>query len=401
MSTLDRTFLLCSVAAFVVACGDDETPPLNPGDDVQAALLSAKPGQVIRFNPGTYNFTEELSLSISDVTLRGEGDGVIWNFKGQQRGNANGFSASGVTDLVMENISIVDTKGDAVKVQNATNVTFRKIKVSWTNANKADNGAYGLYPVLSTNILIDECEVKFAADAGIYVGQSSKAIVKNSRAEGNVAGIEIENTDDAEVVGNVATGNTAGILVFNLPNLQRKTGSRTKVHNNMITNNNQLSFAVAGSVVSYVPEGTGMVLFANDESEIHGNTITGNNSLGIVMVSCQTVQLISDNAVRCDTDQVYDPFLQKHYVHDNTFSNNGTAPAGFYNVLWSGTSFSPPFDVLWDSIVAQGQPANGDVCLQSGIKYARVDTGQLMVVSTDASAHACTRPAVPSVPVTW
>lgn len=50
-----------------------------------------------------------------------------------------------------------------------------------------------------------------ASDAGIYVRQSRDVIVRNSRAEFNVAGIEIENTVNADVYGNTATNNTGGI----------------------------------------------------------------------------------------------------------------------------------------------------------------------------------------------
>ena len=50
------------------------------------------------------------------------------------------------------------------------------------------------YPVASEDVLIDGCVAIGASDAGIYVGQSQNIIVKNSRAEFNVAGIEIENS---------------------------------------------------------------------------------------------------------------------------------------------------------------------------------------------------------------
>ena len=90
-----------------------------------------------------------------------------------------------------------------------------------------ENGAYGIYPVQSSHILIDSSVAIGAADAGIYVGQSSQIIVRNSRAEYNVAGIEIENSTFADVYDNVATNNTGGILVFDLPNLEIQGGQGT------------------------------------------------------------------------------------------------------------------------------------------------------------------------------
>ena len=69
--------------------------------------------------------------------------------------------------------------------------------------------------------------MKGASDAGFYVGQSRNIIVRRNRAEGNVAGIEIENSIGADVYENTATGNTGGILVFNLPDLPMKGGKQT------------------------------------------------------------------------------------------------------------------------------------------------------------------------------
>ena len=42
-------------------------------------------------------------------------------------------------------------------------------------------------------------------------------IVRNSLAEYNVAGIEIENSSFADVYDNTTKNNTGGILVFDLP----------------------------------------------------------------------------------------------------------------------------------------------------------------------------------------
>ena len=88
------------------------------------------------------------------------------------------------------------------------------------------------------NVLIEECVAIGASDAGIYVGQSDRIVVRNSRAEFNVAGIEIENSTNAEVTGCVATNNTGGILVFDLPGLQVVNGGEVLVHANEVVGNN-------------------------------------------------------------------------------------------------------------------------------------------------------------------
>ena len=121
-----------------------------------------------------------------------------------------------------------DSKGDALKINGTKNAVMRRVRAEWTGGAKTSNGAYGLYPVQVTNVLIEDCVVKGASDAGIYVGQSTNIIVRNNHAENNVAGIEIENSTGADVYGNVAKGNTGGILVFNMPDLP-VPGSKTRV----------------------------------------------------------------------------------------------------------------------------------------------------------------------------
>ena len=123
----------------------------------------------------------------------------------------------------------------------------------------------------SNNVLIDEAVAIGASDAGIYVGQSSQIIVRNSRAEYNVAGIEIENSTFADVHDNVATNNTGGILVFDLPNLPVQGGRNTRVYANQIFANNTGNFAPEGNIVAGVPAGTGLMIMANDNIEVFEN----------------------------------------------------------------------------------------------------------------------------------
>src|SRR5262249_62067919 len=106
------------------------------------------------------------------------------------------------------------TRGSAVRVDNSTNVTFRNVKVEWTHGLSMSNGGYAVYPVGSTNVLVENCEVHGASDAGIYVGQSKNIMVRGNTVSMNVNGIEIENSAGAEVMNNMVTDNTGGILIF-------------------------------------------------------------------------------------------------------------------------------------------------------------------------------------------
>ena len=168
------------------------TVHIKPGANVQEELLTAfikaKPGTIIELAEGTYEFTGSLSLMASGVTIRGTGmEKTILSFKKQDQGK-EGIKVENANDLLIENLTVQDTKGDAIKVQNGTNVAFKKVQTTWSEGPKETNGGYGLYPVTCTNVLVEECDAQCASDAGIYVGQSKNVIVRKCKASRNVAG---------------------------------------------------------------------------------------------------------------------------------------------------------------------------------------------------------------------
>ena len=152
-------------------------------------------------------------------------------------------------------------------------------------------------------MLIEGSVVKGASDAGIYVGQSSNIIVRNNRAEGNVAGIEIENSTGADVYGNTATGNAGGILVFNMPNLP-VPGSKTRVYKNKVVANNHANFGAKGSAVSSVPPGSGVIVNSNDDVEIFDNDITDNQTANVIISSYYSTGFDTKSGIAA----AYDPY---------------------------------------------------------------------------------------------
>ena len=205
----------------------------NAQERVQTALLDAKPGDVVALGAGRFDFTDGLSLDVAKVAVAGAGQGkTILSFAGQKSaGEGLLITGSGVT---VRGLTMQDTKGDGIKSKGVDRISFVDLTVEWTGGPKETNGAYGVYPVASTNVLIDHVTVRGASDAGIYVGQSKTIIVRHSRAEFNVAGIEIENSMNADVFDNVSTHNAGGILVFDLPGLPQMGGHSTRLFLMMI-----------------------------------------------------------------------------------------------------------------------------------------------------------------------
>lgn len=309
----------------------------DPQETIQEALIDVSPGDTIILPAGTFALTDGLSLDIDGVTLRGQGpDATILSFKGQESGGEGLLVTS--DKIVLESFAVEDVKGDAIKANGSDEITFRDIRVEWTNGPDENNGAYGLYPVSSTHVLIDNCVAIGASDAGIYVGQSQHIIVRNSRAEYNVAGIEIENSYYADVHDNVATHNTGGILIFDLPGLPQQGGHSVRVFNNKSVTNDTPNFAPEGNIVGQTPMGTGIMVMANRDVELFGNEIGDNATTAILIV-----------AYPDDTDdELYQPFPAGISVHSNKIGRNGFEPDNEIGELIAEIVGTPIPDIVWD-----------------------------------------------------
>ncbi|WP_141735032.1 parallel beta-helix domain-containing protein [Oligoflexus tunisiensis] len=304
---------LCSSMASAKVWNLAATPHLE--FDAQEALLLAQPGDTVLLPAGRFVMNQELSITTPFITLKGAGMNATTLVYGT---SAEGPQAiiSYADHTVVEDLAIIDHPGDGIKIIGADGATIRRVRVEWTKRGSAENGAYGLYPVESSNVLVEDSVVIGASDAGVYVGQSSNIVVRRNRVEYNVAGIEIENSMYADVHDNVATNNTGGILVFNLPNLMVQGGHGTRVYQNFIYENNFKNFAPVGNIVSTVPQGTGILVMANDDVEVFRNTIERHNTTSIAVVSYNVTQKAFD-------DPRYDAVPEHVWIHDNVMRKAG------------------------------------------------------------------------------
>lgn len=357
LSSYIAPWLLVAMA-HLAACADGQ-PPQSQADrdfqkDLQTQLLDAKYGDVITLPEGFFRLDRSLSLTVDGVTIRGAGmDKTTLSFKHQIAG-AEGMLVN-ASDFTIEDVAIEDTKGDALKINEGKNITIRRVRTEWTNGPDVNNGAYGIYPVQVENVLIDAVVAIGASDAGIYVGQSRRVVVKNSRAEYNVAGIEIENTLDADVFDNITQHNTGGILVFNMPDLAQR-GARTRIFRNRILENNTDNFATPGGPVAGVPAGSGVVINSNDDIEIFANDFINNNTASIIISS-----LFSTNYAQREAAPNFDPYPDGIYVHDNRYQGGGASPDGVelkaLKILMFGLSGAFP-NILWDGYVRDNKAAS-------------------------------------------
>ncbi len=322
-------------------------PSLNAQEELQEALIVAKEGDTLKLAKGIYYFEDGLSLDVDNVTIEGEGmNDTILNFSKQASG-AQGLLVTS-NQVTLKEFSVEDAKGDAIKVIGAKGIYMINVKTEWTGGPKSSNGAYGFYPVESSDVLIDGCVAIGASDAGIYVGQSSNIIVRNSIAQYNVAGIEIENSFYADVYDNLASHNTAGILVFDLPDLPQQGGHHVRVFRNKSVDNDTDNFAPEGNIVGEVPRGTGVIIQANSDIEIFDNDISGNGTVNLAIVTYGS-----------DTeDENYYPHPRSIQVHGNRFGKSGFDPdleTGELAAILFELSGGEIPDIFWDGVLPLSQ----------------------------------------------
>lgn len=347
--------MAASLVVFAAGVAEAKTWKVKPGPDAQArlqgALLNARPGDTVRLERGRFELVSGLSLDVDNVTVRGDGaERTILSFTGQTSG-AEGLlvTSDGVT---LRDFAVVNTKGDGIKSKGADRIRYQDLAVSWDGPPRSTNGAYGVYPVSSQDVLIEGVTVRGASDAGVYVGQSRNIIVRKSLVEFNVAGIEIENCFGADVYENVARHNTGGILVFDLPGLPQQGGHDVRIFKNEVVSNDTPNFAPPGNIVATVPTGTGVIIMANRNVHVFDNRIGENGSANVIITAYR-------NAI---ADRSYNALPRDIVIRDNIFGRSGFAPSGDLAALTAAGIRLP--DVLWDGVttfVAGGAPRNEPV----------------------------------------
>ena len=419
MKSLSFAFL---AALALAACGSSDDPckgvtapcvAVHDGaseQEVQTDLINATSGTTIAFGSGTFDFTLDLSLNVGGVTIQGEGmDKTILSFKNQTTG-AQGLLVTTTGSFAMHDIAMEDAKGDLLKIVGADGIHLNHVRTEWTGGPKDTNGAYGIYPVQSKNVLIENCVAKGASDTGIYVGQSQDVIIRGNDVEYNVAGIESENTNRDDIYMNTSTHNSGGILVFNLPGLQVENAGQTRVFMNMVMDNNTANFAPSGNIVGMVPTGSGFVGLAAHNVEIFQNTFDNERTMNLGIASY--------TIIGNPNDANYDVYPDTFYIHDNTFTGTSTMASGPLGALVDLALAELPTptttvpDMIWDGVVDPAKAATGDpnhlmdqynICFMNNGDADWVDlaypTGDATKPSTDPAPFQCTHPPLPAVSI--
>lgn len=336
-----RTLAACGLVLGAAHCGDanEVNDVVNPGDSIQAAvdrIPATADHWVIQVRPGVYK--ESVDITRSGVELRGVVEGedrpILDGTMDGGMKRKDGMVVSGAY-FTISGFLVRNYAGNGITSQKTHDTTFRNVITD-------SAGKYGLYPVESERILIENCVATNIADAGIYVGQSKDAIVRGCVAHGNVAGIEIENTVGALVENNEAYDNAGGILVFLLPGGASKMASDCEVVNNNVHDNNHVNFGDPNTTVAKVPQGMGILVMAADRTLVQGNRITGNQSVGITIASATAI------AANPGDQLDIEPNSDETNLVNNIYKNNGRAPSPQYFDLVKDYGITKGGDLLFD-----------------------------------------------------
>lgn len=394
--------ILGAVVALLAACGRPAPNYIKDPKALQEALINAKEGDTIFVDEGTLEFTSSLSMiDKKHVAIKGKGMGkTILSFKGMTKGTGGeGLKVSNCENVIVSDLTLRDMKGDGFKASECFNITMSRLQVLWSNPNDSTNGAYGLYPVTSTNVIVEDCEVSNAADAGIYLGQSYFGVIRRNKVHDNVAGIEVENSQNVDVYENDCYNNTGGLLAFNLPDIAEKNGHSVRIFKNKIHDNNLANFAPIGNTVAIVPAGTGFFVMATPNVEVFDNEFSNNKTVNCGIISYMT----SGKEIK---DPAYNPFISSVSVHDNKFSKQPGLPdttRTMGKAIAGAFQMNPP-DIAYDGFVnpallVDGKlPEDKRICIRNNgnATFANLDIpGGMKNISTDIKLYDCSLTPVP------
>lgn len=293
-----------------VASGDSDHV-VRPGESIQRAVDSAKPGDTVVVLPGTYR--ESVLITKPGVTLRGTGKRTVIKppaAKGAKAANACATGGNG--------ICVVGTKGrtvDDVRIRSLTVSGFAKsgIWASWTDGLSVHrvaargNGTWGIAQERSTRGDFRHNTATGNGDAGVFVANSvteeggamdtgGTLIVDNSMS-GNRIGVTARRVRNLVIDGNTLTGNCSGVFVVG-DESKPAAGAMTISGNRIVENN---KFCPATPRLSAI-QGSGIVLTGSQATTVRSNVVRDNVgstplSGGILLFKSFVGALNTDNTI--------------------------------------------------------------------------------------------------------
>jgi hypothetical protein len=139
---------------------------------------------------------------------------------------------------------------------------------------------------------------------------------------------------------------------------------------------------------------------ASDSTHIFDNEIKDNNAPGVTIASWPIFSLIGGLTAE---DPLFDEYSEAIYVHDNTFSGNGSDPVDVYKEALGLPTIQ---DIFWDgSLKDASATAGGVLCAKNNGAATFLNLGHIPGItdttkrSTDLAPHDCTQPDLPKIEI--
>ncbi|UUU23707.1 right-handed parallel beta-helix repeat-containing protein [Streptomyces sp. DSM 40750] len=327
------------------AVAHPQTHVVSPGESIQKAVDTARPGDTVRLTSGTFH--ESVTVSTPGLTLRGTGRGTVIRPAAKKAadscaGSGNGICVVGTKDRNVEGVTVARLTvtgfaGSGVFAQSTDGLTVRHVTA-------VKNGVWGIAQERSVRGVFRHNAARDNGDAGLFLANTIKAeegaadtggtVVAHNRLEGNRIGLTVRRLRNLTVADNHLTGNCAGVFVVGDENKPR-AGALTVSDNHIERNNKSCPKTARLDAL----QGTGIVLTGTEDTLVTRNRITenaGNSPLsgGIVVWKSFVGTTSERNRI---TDNVLEGNAPADIVNTdtagqgNTFQGNSCAasvPAG-------------------------------------------------------------------------
>lgn len=316
------------------------------------SLLLTPDHQAIVLPAGHFVLERGLTLMGQHLVIRGSGQqATVLDFSTQTHG-AEGLLVQG-EHITLSNLTLLNPPGDGIKMVNSDHIQLDNIHVLWTEGLSARNGAYGIYPILSKNVLVTQCKVSGASESGIYLGQSEGGYITNNHVTDNTVGIELENTRTTLIENNHVEKNSIGLMISERPGLSQQ-GKDIFITHNAIRANNVRNVLTNQSHLAQGVDGIGILLIASKHVTLTDNVFKTQNIADIAITHYQTTGFQLSRS-RFDPNPFQLVIGQNHFSQPSLRVPHKTArgflfklalPAHSSNILWDGkisnrTRFDP------------------------------------------------------------
>lgn len=253
---------------------------VKSGSSIQAAIDTAKPGDTVTIEPGTY--AEQIVIRTSGITVYGSGATIVppalptANACTNVTGDAtnSGVCVIGdvtfakfdgehqpvqtlrrsINDVALQRLTIKGFSGAGITAAGASDLTVSGVTLT-------DNATFGMLALSSPRVAVAGSTVRNSAGKG-FVGicvSRSPATLSNNDVSGYFVGLCIES-NDTTATGNHVFDNSAGIIVD--PHVTGFVGTRNRVEHN-----NRADERIAG---------VGILLDGSRGARVEGNVVVGN-----------------------------------------------------------------------------------------------------------------------------